>query len=290
MSSRFFGIYLLEKGLITYDELEAAIKFQQETNLRLGDYALKKGLITKEQLEKITIEQHCKDMFFGELAVEMKILSREQVQQLLNQQQYDHIFIGEALINTGAIGKEMVAKELLEFNETEKEFEPEVRKLPSALEHAEILEVIFNITIKMFLRLLNLPAKLHSWYLFCDQVEPSFLAVSLGFEGEFQGQYIVNTNKQILNHACNYCFSDEGLPEGLTENDVMAEIINIICGNIAASLSDNGIYSEIGIPEMFENSHGPIQLPKDMQNLLFKVETPLGIVDVALSFKVTKKE
>ncbi len=109
-----FGDYLIEKDLISQEELDVALKFQTEKSLRLGALAVEDGLLTEQQLS--TIMDHQREVedagLFGEIAINMKFLSKEQVSSLLEKQkEYDHI-IGQILVLSGALSKDEKEKEL----------------------------------------------------------------------------------------------------------------------------------------------------------------------------------
>lgn len=99
MFSQYFGNYLLNRGLITRDELYHALEAQQEAHLKLGVLGIGAGLLTSEQVEEIYQEQTRQDKRFGEIAVEKGYLSEEQLDFLLASQKKGHLLLGQALID-----------------------------------------------------------------------------------------------------------------------------------------------------------------------------------------------
>ena len=57
MPVKFFGQYLLEKNIITPQQLIEAVEYQESKNLKFGEYALSKGYLTAKDVEKIQNEQ-----------------------------------------------------------------------------------------------------------------------------------------------------------------------------------------------------------------------------------------
>ncbi len=114
-----FGDYLIEKGIVSKDDLEVALKFQTEKTLRLGALAIEDGILTEHQLSVILDRQREVEAagLFGEIAINMKLLSKEQINKLLEKQkEYDKI-IGQTLVLSGAFSKDEKEKELKLFYE-----------------------------------------------------------------------------------------------------------------------------------------------------------------------------
>ena len=112
-----FGDYLIEKGIVSKEDLDIALKFQTEKSLRLGALAVEDGLLTEQQLSVILDRQREVEAagLFGEIAINMKLLSKEQVSKLLEKQkEYDKI-IGQILVLSGALSKDEKEKELKLF-------------------------------------------------------------------------------------------------------------------------------------------------------------------------------
>ncbi len=114
-----FGDYLIEKGVVSKEDLDTALKFQTEKSLRLGALAVENRLLTERQLSIILDHQREVEAagLFGEIAINMKFLSQEQVSNLLEKQkEYDKI-TGQILVLSGALSKKEKEKELKLFYE-----------------------------------------------------------------------------------------------------------------------------------------------------------------------------
>jgi len=113
-----FGDYLIEKDIISREDLDVALKFQTEKSLRLGALAVEDGLLTEGQLSAIMDRQRAVEDagLFGEIAINMQLLSIEQVNALLNKQkEYDNI-LGQILVLSGALSKSKKEEELKLFH------------------------------------------------------------------------------------------------------------------------------------------------------------------------------
>lgn len=92
-----FGQYLVDQGIVTPAELEAALMLQGERNPRLGRLAEKMGLIDLKQTWRILQYQHENNVPFGRAAIDLGILSEFEVSQLVERQSEGHVHIGELL-------------------------------------------------------------------------------------------------------------------------------------------------------------------------------------------------
>ncbi len=112
-----FGDYLIEKGVVSKEALDMALKFQTEKSLRLGALAVEDGLLTEQQLSVILDRQREVEAagLFGEIAINMKLLNKEQVHKLLEKQKENDKITGQILVLSGALSKNEKENELKLF-------------------------------------------------------------------------------------------------------------------------------------------------------------------------------
>lgn len=103
MFTQFFGNYLLNRGLVTANQLSDALAVQKQTRLKLGVLAINAGYMTPEQVEKVHAEQQRADKRMGDIACEMGFLTPAQVDELLSAQGAAHLQLGQALVDSGAM-------------------------------------------------------------------------------------------------------------------------------------------------------------------------------------------
>ena len=109
-----FGRYLLEKGLITQEDLKQAYAYVLQRNQRVGQFAIQKELLTPEQVSSLVALQRHSRKFIGELAVEQGLLTRAALDDLLFSQTVHSATIGEALLAAGSITSEQFASAMQE--------------------------------------------------------------------------------------------------------------------------------------------------------------------------------
>lgn len=148
----FFGKYLLEKGVISQEDLDSALKFQEEGNRRIGDFAVEKELLTQEQVEIIFEEQKHIDRPFGAIALDLKLLSRNQLDDLLFSQAVHSTHLGEALLMQGALTPEQQAEELHAFQNAMQARRDELQSMLAGFAEKDIYEAVVDALDRAFLR------------------------------------------------------------------------------------------------------------------------------------------
>lgn len=101
MFVQFFGGFLLNKGIISTDQLMDAMQKQSTTHIQLGTLAMHASLMTAEQIEEIRISQTHTDKRFGELCIDKGYLTPEQVEELLEMQYPKYLLLGQILEEEG---------------------------------------------------------------------------------------------------------------------------------------------------------------------------------------------
>ena len=79
-----FGLYLKNKGIISADQLVAALEAQLETLPRIGQLALEEGIISPRDIfDVLRAQRESPDERFGDLAIEMGLMTRNELMRLL---------------------------------------------------------------------------------------------------------------------------------------------------------------------------------------------------------------
>ena len=99
MYTQFFGNFLLEKNLITKEQLLKALESQKGQRLRLGTLAIHSGLLTAAEVNHIHGVQTHENKRFGELAIELGYLTSVQIDKLLSAQTPSYLQLCQALVD-----------------------------------------------------------------------------------------------------------------------------------------------------------------------------------------------
>ncbi|MBQ8825831.1 MAG: chemotaxis protein CheX [Oscillospiraceae bacterium] len=103
MFTQFFGNYLLNKGLVSAENLAKSLKDPKKVRMKLGTLAINAGLMTAEQVDKVHAEQQRVDKRIGDIMVEMGYVTRDQIEELFKTQPSGHLVLGQALIDNGLL-------------------------------------------------------------------------------------------------------------------------------------------------------------------------------------------
>ena len=103
MTVRFLGQYLLDRGAITAQQLQAATEAQRASNPLLGELAVREGLLSVEQAQRIHQRQRSDDRRFGDIALDLGLLDAPRLEALLATQQAGRKLLGQVLIEQGAL-------------------------------------------------------------------------------------------------------------------------------------------------------------------------------------------
>jgi hypothetical protein len=111
-----FGLYLHKKGVITAQQLVAALEVQQKQLVRIGQLAIEEGVLTPRQVFQVLQSQsHTPHERFGEVALGQGLMTRDQLQGLLMLQMDRKRSLGEILIQQRAISPLAAAEELATY-------------------------------------------------------------------------------------------------------------------------------------------------------------------------------
>lgn len=115
MFTQLFGHYLLNKKLVSSEQLQKALEEKTKTKAKLGTLAIDAGYMTAEQVETVHEAQRRMDKRIGDIAVEMGFLTNEQVDQLLSKQKNSNLVLGQTLIDLGFMTNQQFEDALKEY-------------------------------------------------------------------------------------------------------------------------------------------------------------------------------
>jgi hypothetical protein len=101
MFSQYFGQYLLNKGILSIDQLCTVLDQEKSVKVKVGILAMDAGYMTVQEVEKIHQSQKRQDKRFGELAIEQGFLNKEQLTKLLAIQNQKYLQLSQAIVDQG---------------------------------------------------------------------------------------------------------------------------------------------------------------------------------------------
>ena len=111
-----FGLYLKKKGIISAEQLVAALETQLTTLPKIGQLALEEGIISPRDIFDVLHAQSLSpDVKFGELAIELRLMTRNQLTRLLMIQSDRKRSVADILVEQGVLTKQQATTEMTEF-------------------------------------------------------------------------------------------------------------------------------------------------------------------------------
>ena len=256
MAAKFFGHFLLEKGIVTGAQLVEAVAIQATTNVMLGTRAIDAGLMTAEDVNKVNVMQRAVDKRFGELAVDYGMLTEVQLKDLLSMQKQEHLFLGEALITMDALTSEQLGRELEAYKKEVQGIPGTIAEIYDGLPNAQVLEVFTDVTTKMFQRMLHTFVKPGTCHSDPAQVAAADYTIRQEFTGDFAGEICLNVSSNLLKVIAGKLLETEVDEVDGDTIDGASEFINVVSGNVCGQLSTAGLKVEIKPPTVHDAKSG----------------------------------
>ncbi len=249
MGVKFFGQYLIERGVVSAEQVREALDLMDAENRSIGELAVEGRLITAQEADKVNAEQRTRNMPFGELAAEMGLLDEEQIDNLVQIQWRTRLRIGQALVRMGFLGKVRLEELLISYEEEQTPHRIENVALPAGLEGNAIAPFVLDLFPNLLMRVARIASRMGIGAPI--QQAPDFpvqMAVSVCGESgllicligdeEFSRQLAAKASR--LEPAS---LDMEMLVDGV------GEFLNVLAGNAMAMAERNGIATELKPPQ-----------------------------------------
>ena len=246
---RFFGQYLLSKGLLTAPQLLAAVEYQEQRNTRLGDQAVAQGLLTPFDVERVRALQVTENIFFGEAAIRLRFLDTTQVRDLLATQKDAHVHLGDALADLGYLDRAKTDQALAEYLAEEDRIEPEVVTVPEDLPSKDVAFELFHLAHRLLLRVWNLENKTDRLRVETGMVALSDRNARITISGAIETVVFVCVPHEIARAAARPPYS-EVEPTDEEMNRAVREFCRVLCANLGSVLAEQGQRVTVGEPSM----------------------------------------
>ena len=115
-----FGLYLKKKGIISAEQLVAALEAQLATLPRIGQLALEEGIISPRDIfDVLQAQRRSPDVRFGDLAIEMGLMTRNELMRLLMIQADRKRPLADVFVTEGMLSERQIAQEMAEFRQSQ---------------------------------------------------------------------------------------------------------------------------------------------------------------------------
>lgn len=278
MSNKFLGQFLLEKGIITPQQLLTALELQKEFNPSLGQLAVKQGYIDNDAANKINLEQQRTDQRFGDLAISLGYMDNTQVDELFNVQQSTRKFFGEILVEQGFIDHATLEAELSEHKALKQQAELELDNAINNHQHQKLITNTLQTFVKSFTRIPKIPTQVSGVLAGTPKVSDDHYVVSqrANMVQTFKiGMVAPSELMKVL--GTNFLGFDTSANEALY-TDAVSELLNIILGNVLVINGEQ--QTELSPPQVERNGDDITE----GFNQCFAVEMSAGGHDFSIFF------
>lgn len=257
MVSVIIGNYLLEKGLITYEQFRDLLVEKNRVRVKLGLIAVAEGLMTKEEADRVNNLQAIMDKRFGDIAVERGYLAEGHVETLLKKQGNAYLAFAQALEDQQLMSVDQLEQYMIDYQIENQLTISEIEDLKSG-DVDRILPLYIPIGAEKYMNAAGIALRT---IMRCVDVEVyperAFITQSCKAEnGAIQyvsGERSVSLglvgNGQALLRTASVFGKEEFEEVNEDALDAVGELINCISGLYASSLSQGGINLDLLPPE-----------------------------------------
>ncbi|MFZ7101458.1 MAG: hypothetical protein ACOWWO_02225 [Peptococcaceae bacterium] len=286
MFSQYFGNYLLNKGLITPEQLKEGLSLEKSLKVKLGILAMSYGFMTGGQVAHVHSQQAKLDKKFGEIAVQLGYLTDRQLEELLASQKYGHLLLGQALVDTGCLSLPDLQMALEEYKKNYSLGDEELLSLQRGeveqfvttflkIEHT-VYKNYITLLIKNIIRFIDSSPQVDSY-----SVQECYHARWLTFQkikGEINLYTALAADTEVFLQMAGK-FAGENFNE-LTElaRASLGEFLNLHNGIFLVNMSDQGLELEMK-PQMFCGDHKITGLEK---GYIVPIRLSFGKLDLIL--------
>ena len=248
MRPEFFGQFLLRRGEIEEGQLRQALDLMEELNPNIGQLAVAEGFATEADCRRVSDEQRRTDLPFGELAMQMGVLNSIELEELLQQQRETRVDLAAGLVELGCLPDDR-ARDLYDEWKSEQEQFPSIGvELPAPLHGSPTADLVVGLLERMFRRVADMPVRLGGGEALSEAPDRVLVAsteavgtrplrVTLMVDPEF-GERLA---RGLLGMKLDTLASELTL-------DAVGEFLNIMMGNVVATLEEQGYELRLEAP------------------------------------------
>ncbi len=245
MGVKFFGAFLVERGIITKEQLLEALEEQKKSNLKIGEHAIRLGYLTPQQLEDIRRLQKREEILFGEAAVKLGYLTKEQVEQIIRIQKSSHKLLGDILVEKGIITRETLVRELKAFENEQRQYMTETVFLPEGIKDRDFINIVVDLGKKFLLRTVDINTKFGD-FSFENFKKRNEYDVQVDTLGDIKAKVVFSPPEKLG----ELLTKEYGLPNTIElRKDAVKEFMNIVLGNATAKMERLGKRISISVPK-----------------------------------------
>lgn len=289
MYNQFFGQFLLQKGLLTAEQLCCTFEDEASVRVKLGVLAIDKGWMTAAEAQEIHDLQKTMDQRFGDLAVSKGYLNSFQVEELLQSQRSRHLSLSQAILDRGYLSLAELtpvlelykAEAALDIDDSKEEFDSILRLVLDlsklGQEQQELYPLYTGLFLRNVVRFLQVTPVLEKADEFTGKTDEWFISQTLKIDNKQLLTGLILPEKTLVHLAASY--SGEAITEvNDLALDAAAEFLNLNNGMFSITICNRGSEAEM-LPQKVEQAPGlPVK-----QGYAMSIVTPLGRLQLIIA-------
>lgn len=238
-NTKFFGQFLLEKGIITREQLLKALEIQRQLSPLLGNIAIEKEWIEKKHAEKINIEQRRQDKRFGEIALSLSLLTEQQLEELLEEQRSRRKYFGEILVEQNYISQSTLNQQLQAHQQDNFEFGEQITSSLNKVQLRSQSRTINEAFIRFYQRMLKISISMSDIYQTLPAKGNNRLFWSQQISSDKNYRLVLSMDKAHACHIASQFLKIHAKAMDELTIDAIAEFLNTFTGQIYSRLGEN---------------------------------------------------
>ncbi|MFP7721692.1 chemotaxis protein CheX [Lysobacter sp. A3-1-A15] len=233
MAAKFFGQFLLEKGLINRQQLLAALEAQHASNPVLGELAQNRGWLTPAQARRVNERQRAEDQRFGDIAESMGLLDRTQVDELLAEQKARRKLFGEILVEQGSINRLQLDAALREHGAEREDALKALQVGVSGHPLGEAATSAINTSMRLFPRTLGAPCQVAGIVDSADALDGCTVTAHVRIASDTPMAIGLACDEATMHRmACAFLSIEPAQCDDALACDALGELVNVLMGYV----------------------------------------------------------
>ncbi|KYZ76735.1 hypothetical protein AXX12_10005 [Anaerosporomusa subterranea] len=289
MYNQFFGQFLLQKGLLTAEQLCCVFEDEASVRVKLGVLAIDKGWMTAVEVREIHDLQKTMDQRFGDLAVSKGYLNSFQVEELLQAQRSRHLSLSQAILDRGYLNLAELtpvlelykAEAALGIDDSKEDFDSILPLVLDLSKLGQVQQDLYPLYTGLFLRnivrFLQVTPVLEKADELTGKTDDWFVSQTLKIDNKQLLTGLILPEKTLVQLAVAY--SGEAIT-GVNDLalDAAAEFLNLNNGMFSITICNRGSEAEM-LPQKVEQAPGL----SVKQGYAMSIVTPLGRLQLVIA-------
>jgi len=276
--------FLLERGIVSRENLLDAVEHQKKINLSLCALAVEQGMLAAEQLAEFDEEQRDVDRKFAPMAEKKGLLNAEQLEALAQAKKDRWVFLGEALVQRGYLGSVQLEQLLREYRLSQSPARSELREAIGEMPEKDIVSAVLDATLRIFLHFTKELVRLVE--VSEDTLHPPKDAhiFTQRVTGDVTFDYALILPEKLTLFLASSITGEPATRMNQVVHDVISEFLNIVVGSSCIALNMNAYHVRADPPQFMTATRFVELITTTQKAVKTRLATDEGAFDILLCF------